>query len=119
MTLDLSTLKPGDVCITHDGIEIVYVGVNTLNDKYPLIFGGKQCSYSYTKCGKIVFGGCNPGDIISLKPKVIERWVNVYRKDGTIHISSTFIIVHDAIVAGMKEGNSEYIKTIRITDEKE
>ena len=123
MTLDLSTLKPGDVCITRDGEEVSYIGLVPFEKLTPYVFaksyGRVTTFFTRSKYGLMPhFVGENPNDIISLKPKVIERWVNVYEHNGDLYMDNVYKSEADAKgLSGRDSG--KYCNTIRITNERE
>lgn len=79
MTIDCSTLKPGNVCLTRGGGEAVFIGINPtkLDDSDCYVFACYDDVWNYYKNGRFKLALDDSYDIISIKPekKVLKGWM--------------------------------------------
>lgn len=126
-SVDFEKLQPGDVCITRGDNDATFIGRHpdiNVRSPYPIerpyVFAIGNQLILLTKDGKFYTQDISDKDIIFLKPKVIERYVNVYLQSGVnLWVGSIYETEKEAKDASSSIGAFEYIKTIRITNERE
>ena len=117
---DLEKALNGEKVVTRDGRQVTQLThFELLNNTYPLygVIGGGLDGWTidgrYSK-----YDTENKADLF-LESKVQSIWVNIYRKDGDegIFIGNRRYTSQEDAIEYIHQNDTDYIKTIEITDE--
>lgn len=114
---DLERALAGEPVITRDSKEITQLILfKVKNTSYPLHGVLDNLLYKWTEDGKFFSGGENHEADLFMKPKVIERFYNVYCNETINHLllGEGFKTKEEAEENAKNQPN--YVKTIKVTN---
>jgi hypothetical protein len=115
---DLEKVIHGAKVVTRDGREVSQLTKFDTYEKfclYGVVNDEIQCWDIKGRC----YEGANPNIDLFLVGKVQSIWVNIYRKDGDegIFIGNRRYTSQEDAIEYIHQNDTDYIKTIEITDE--
>jgi hypothetical protein len=115
---DLERALAGEPVITRDSKEVTQLTLfKVKNTSYPLHGVLDNLLYKWTEDGKFFSGGENHEADLFMKPKIVEKFYNVYynKEQNYLLLAGTYETKAEAKEIGKTADH--YVKTIRVTNE--